>query len=131
MNILLSISNNLFDHLSLSPIEPLDEVTYSTDKRYLCVVNGEELKEIQKRCTLPENINTQLGNGRYLYRIINHGKENVWYTLEVHIYDIYEPNVVRWFNLDWRSPLYLRNATDKILEWIDDLHREADRWIPM
>lgn len=144
---LFSISDTLFDGLRLEPLTPVEGITYSTNERYMCLVNEEEWRDLHNRCTTLENINSQLGCGKHLYKIsyfntypqsvltngpsTNGLSTGVWHALEVKVYDIYEPDVVRWFDLDWRSPLYLEGATDKILDWIDELYREADRWIRM
>lgn len=128
---LFSISDTLFDNLTLSPLDKLEGITYSTDKRYLCLVNDEEFKIIQSQCTTLENINDQLGKGESLYKITRSSeKYGIWSVLTVEIYDISEPDVVTWFKLDWRSPLYNKNSINMI-KWIDELQKEANRWIRM
>jgi len=75
-------------------------------------------------------LNQQITRGRWVYTIESHGLvfNNRYVGVKIRQFDIYEPNTVRWFDLDWASPIYLQNATPKILKWIHGLYVEANKW---
>lgn len=119
--------------IRLTPLEKDDNVEYDTDVRFSCCLNKSELDEIKLHTVPKEKINTQLDKGRFLYvledkteELIQNGWNNhdYWYYIDIQIFDIYSPNTVRIFNLDFLSEKYQANiiseTTSEIIKYITE-----------
>ena len=43
-------------------------------------------------------------------------------------FDVYEPDTINIFRINWLSEKYQKNAPEKTRKWIDRMYEEASRW---
>jgi hypothetical protein len=124
-------TRDYFDNKTL--FEPESFRSVGIDDKYLIHISSEKMSIITADFVPLNKINKKIEQGgcTHLIRMKilqsnSHNPKDIAFI--VKFFDLYHPKTILLFNINFNSDVYLKQAPERTLAWINHIYEEAEKW---